>query len=150
MSATHSLTVRPLRSEDREAWLRLWEGYLDFYQASLDPEVTEVTWQRLVAEDDTVFGFGAFEGQSLVGIVHCVKHRATWTKGWYLYLEDLFTSPASRGKGAGEALIQAVYDKADALEASRVYWHTHHTNEVARRLYDRVGSNAGFIQYRRP
>jgi hypothetical protein len=28
-----------------------------------------------------------------------------------------------------------------------VYWHTHSSNETARRLYDQVAENRGFIQY---
>ena len=150
MSLPDALIVRPLYGQDRKPWQRLWQGYLDFYKADLDPAVTDITWQRLIDPDDTVFGFGAFEGQTLVGIVHAVRHRATWTTGWYIYLEDLFTAPDARGKGAGRALIEAIYEKADALGAARVYWHTHHTNDTARRLYDRVGVDAGFLQYRRP
>jgi len=32
---------------------------------------------------------------------------------------------------------------------SRVYWHTHETNHTARRLYDTVAENSGFIVYRK-
>ena len=34
--------------------------------------------------------------------------------------------------------------------AARVYWQTHESNAVARRLYDRVAENSGFIVYRHP
>ncbi|HVU69102.1 MAG TPA: GNAT family N-acetyltransferase [Ktedonobacteraceae bacterium] len=30
----------------------------------------------------------------------------------------------------------------------RVYWMTHESNTTARTLYDKVGVNRGFIQYR--
>jgi len=29
----------------------------------------------------------------------------------------------------------------------RVYWHTQSSNETARRLYDQIAENRGFIQY---
>ena len=143
-------SIRPLVWGDREDWLPLWQGYLDFYGATLDPAVTEVTWQRFHDADEPMFALGAFGGEELLGIVHSVVHRATWTQGWYIYLEDLFTVPQARGQGIGRALIEAVYVKADALGAARVYWHTHETNTAGRALYDKVGHNAGFIQYRRP
>jgi RimJ/RimL family protein N-acetyltransferase len=41
-----------------------------------------------------------------------------------------------------------VADAARDAGAARVYWNTHETNEVARRLYDAVGERSGFIQYR--
>ncbi|MBN3820230.1 GNAT family N-acetyltransferase, partial [Paraburkholderia sp. Se-20369] len=47
------------------------------------------------------------------------------------------------------ALIEAVYARAREAGASRVYWLTHETNTTARALYDRVATNAGFIQYRK-
>lgn len=145
-----SKTIRPLTSDDYQNWLPLWNGYLNFYQSKLDEAVTQITWQRFHDENEPIYALGCFDGAKLLGIVHAVKHRATWTDGWYIYLEDLFTLPDARGQGVGKALIKAVYDLADELGASRVYWHTHETNTAGRALYDQVGHNAGFIQYRRP
>jgi hypothetical protein len=42
-----------------------------------------------------------------------------------------------------------VFEKAKEAGVGRVYWLTHEGNETARRLYDRVADNAGFIQYRK-
>lgn len=147
---TQTKTIRPLVPDDYQNWLPLWNGYLRFYQAKLDEAVTQITWKRFHEDNEPIYALGAFDGEVLLGIVHAVKHRATWTDGWYLYLEDLFTVPDARGQGIGKALITAVYELADELGASRVYWHTHESNEAGRALYDKVGHNAGFIQYRRP
>ena len=142
--------IRLLSPHDHEAWLPLWHGYLTFYGARLDDAVSQVTWNRFHDPGEPMYAMGAFTDESLLGIVHCVKHRATWTDGWYIYLEDLFTVPQARGQGIGRALIEHVYGMADEMGASRVYWHTHETNEAGRALYDKVGHNAGFLQYRRP
>jgi len=91
---------------------------------------------------------GAFLDGTLVGIVHYLFHRSTWTTGDSCYLQDLFTAPEARGQGAGRALIEAVYDRAGAAGASRVYWLTQETNATARALYDTVADRPGFIQYR--
>ncbi|HVK81374.1 MAG TPA: GNAT family N-acetyltransferase, partial [Verrucomicrobiae bacterium] len=64
--------------------------------------------------------------------------------------EDLFVSADARGAGVGRALIEAVYARADANDWGRVYWLTQDTNTTARKLYDQVAKNSGFIQYRRP
>ena len=49
----------------------------------------------------------------------------------------------------GRALIEAVYAQARSAGTTRVYWHTQETNATARRLYDQVAANSGFIVYRK-
>ncbi len=63
------------------------------------------------------------------------------------YLQDLFTDASARGKGAGEALIEAVRASAATRGITNVYWMTQETNDTARRLYDRVARRTGFIEY---
>lgn len=144
------IKIREAQSQDRPAWEILWAGYLAFYESELPPAVTDTTWARfhdpgepmqcLVAEDDD----GA-----LLGFTNVVFHRGTWAIGDFCYLEDLFVAPAARNRGIARALIEAVYELADERGCERVYWLTHETNTTARTLYDKVATNAGFIQYRR-
>lgn len=146
---TPGLEIRPLGADERGSWEPLWQGYLTFYRTTVTPEVTESTWARLHDAAEPMHVLGAFLDGTLVGIVHYVFHRSTWTTGDYCYLQDLFTVPEARGRGAGRALIHAVYERAEAAGASRVYWLTHEDNEVARGLYDTIADRPGFIQYRR-
>jgi len=142
------LVVRALRPDERRSWEPLWQGYLAFYKAAVAPEVTETTWGRLHDPAEPMYVLGAFIDGTLVGIVHYLFHRSTWTIGNYCYLQDLFTAPEARGQGAGRALIEAVYDRAEVAGASRVYWLTQETNATARALYDTLADRPGFIQYR--
>ena len=145
------MIVRDLRASDRAQWEALWAGYLEFYNSKVAPEVTETTFARLLDPNEAMFSLVAEdEGtHDLIGMVNCVIHRSTWSEQNYCYLGDLFTSPAARNRGIGRALIEAVYARADELKMPRVYWMTHETNETARKLYDQVAINSGFIQYRR-
>jgi GNAT superfamily N-acetyltransferase len=142
------MIIRDLLPSDRAQWDALWAGYLDFYQSSLDPAVSDVTFARFLDPAEPMFALVAERDGKLVGLVHCVTHRGTWSIGDFCYLEDLFVAPQARGLGIGRALIEAVYARADALDCSRVYWLTHETNP-ARKLYDQVARHLGFIQYRR-
>ena len=143
------ITVRPLRPDERAAWEPLWQGYLKFYKASVTPEVTDKTWVRLHDSHEPMHVLGAFLSGKLVGIVHYIFHRSTWTIGNYCYLQDLFTAPEARGKGAGRALIEAVYARAREAGASRVYWLTQEDNATARALYNKLADYPGFVQYRK-
>ena len=57
--------------------------------------------------------------------------------------------PERRRTGVGQALIEAVYRRAQQAGSVRVYWQTHETNLLARRLYDQVAERSGFIVYRK-
>jgi GNAT superfamily N-acetyltransferase len=143
------IQIRPFGPQDRQAWEPLWQGYLTFYGSSLPPEVTDATWRRLNDPAEPMHGLAAVLDGRIVGIVHYLYHGSTWSIGPYCYLQDLFTAEEARGRGAGRALIEAVYERARADGASRVYWLTHETNASARALYDKLAARSGFIQYRK-
>ena len=144
-----TVVIRPLDLVDREAWLSLWHGYLDFYERTLAPEIIDLTWARLNDPAEPMFALGAEHDWQLVGFAHAVIHRSTWLAGHSCYLEDLFVSPASRSGGVGRALIEATAKQAEVRGCDRLHWLTHTDNATARRLYDKVAADLGFISYRR-
>jgi len=142
------IRIRYFNSDDLPSWRPLWAGYLAFYDVALPDATTQRTWARLLDPSEPMIGFGAFIGDTLVGICHVIVHRSTWAQRGYAYLEDLFVAPDARGKGAGGALIKQVYEYADSEGLERVYWATEADNP-ARALYDQVADESGFVQYRR-
>ena len=143
-----TVRIRLLGAGDEADWRRLWAGYLDFYNAKLPDAVTDALFARLLTGAPH-FAFVADAGGPLIGFVHALPHASTWSLDGYCYLEDLYVDAAARGTGAGRALIEAVYNEADARGLSRVYWHTETGNRTARQLYDRLASLSDFVQYRR-
>lgn len=133
----------------RDAWEALWRAYLEFYGAPFSEQATQTVWDRFHNPDEPMVALGAFENDELVGIVHFILHRSTWTVEDYCYLQDLFTREDARGRGVGRTMIEAVCERAKEAGAGRVYWLTHETNESARALYDKLAQRTGFIQYRR-
>lgn len=142
------ITIRPLELSDNAEWRRLWTLYLDFYETTVSEDVYRFTWQRL-------FEPGEFEPKGLlaivdgqpVGLVHYLYHRSCWAIANNCYLQDLFAVPEVRGTGVGRALIESVHAAAARAGVSNVYWMTHETNTVGRRLYDRIARRTGFIEY---
>lgn len=148
MSSSTART-RILQAEDRQHWAELWSQYLAFYEQNLPPSTTELTWRRLM-ERRELFGFAALDDdQRVIGFVHYHFHLSTWSPTGCCYLEDLFVDPLIRGRGAGRALIEAVYRAADERGVTRVYWHTENTNARAQVLYNQVGYLTAFLQFRR-
>jgi len=149
MPKADNIVIRPVGNHERAAWEPLWNGYLTFYNATLTPGATDVAWARFHDPAEPMFLLGAYVDGKLTGIVHYLFHRSTWTPGDYCYLQDLFVAASARGLGLGRALIEAVYEKAQAAGASRVHWLTQTGNAQARILYDQVADNSGFMQYRK-
>ncbi|MCJ8142773.1 GNAT family N-acetyltransferase [Ancylobacter sp. A5.8] len=141
--------IRPLRPEDRAAWLPLWQGYQRFYEVELPEAVTATTWARLLDPREPVWGALAVEGDAALGLVHYIFHRSTWSEGAVCYLNDLFVADAARGRGLARQLIEHVYEAAQLAGCAKVYWLTHETNATAQALYDKVAERSGFIQYRK-
>jgi GNAT superfamily N-acetyltransferase len=140
--------IRDAAGSDRAAWERLWQGFLAYYNQSLDPAITAHTWTRLMdptcpmkmrlAEvDGVVEGFAIHQ-----------HHPSTWVMGNDCYLEDLFVAPAARGQGLGRALIADLQALARARGWHRLYWHTDESNATARKLYDSFVPSDGHIRYR--
>ena len=146
-----SLAIRPVGPEDRAEWERLWTAYLAFYETTVSPEVYDTSFTRLLEGGDWAFkgALATLDGRP-VGLVHYLYHRHMWRVEPVCYLQDLYADPEVRGQGVGRALIQHVYDAADADGAGTVYWLTQTFNTTARHLYDRIGTATPFMKYQRP
>lgn len=123
------IVIRPVARQDFEQWLPLWDGYNAFYgrsgETALPGEITQMTWSRFFDAYEPVHALVAEGEGQLLGLVHYLFHRSTTAIAPNCYLQDLFTTQASRGKGIGRALIEGVYERAQAAGSGRVYWLTH-------------------------
>ena len=145
-----TLTIRAIEENDKNQWLKLWAGYLEFYKSTISPEQTEITWKRLINNELKMFGFVAESEEGVIGFTHCLFRPSTWTETDYCYLEDLFVDPNIRGKGIGRALMNKVFELAKEKNSKRVYWTTQEFNKTARVLYDSITPVSEFVQYRLP
>ena len=142
--------LRPVGAADRSAWGALWTAYLLHYDVTLPPEVHDAAFARLMSDDPEAQGLIAWRGAEALGLVHWIAHAHLWRPTGAIYLQDLYVAPDARGAGLGARLIEAVYADADRRGVTRVHWLTEAGNASARRLYDRVGVDSGFVSYASP
>ena len=143
-----SFTIRNAAPGDETAWRDLWQGYLAFYNVSLDPEITDHTWARLMSADSPLKARLAADDNRILGFAVHQHHASTWVMGDDCYLEDLFIDPSARGRGIGRALIADLQALAKANGWQRLYWHTDEANTRARKLYDSIVPSDGHVRYR--
>ncbi|CAN7525287.1 GNAT family N-acetyltransferase [Terrabacter sp. LjRoot27] len=142
------IETRRLEPADRERWEERFRAYISFYERELDQAAYDRAW-REISSGTRLHGLGAWLDSELVGITHFLVHPSS-SEPDLCYLEDLFTDPAVRGRGVASALIGAVRDWAREQGCGSVYWQTHESNAVARRLYDEVAAFEGYVVYTLP
>jgi GNAT superfamily N-acetyltransferase len=143
-----SLLVRSIARTDFAQWQPLWQGYNLFYgRPALPVEITQMTWSRFFDAYEPVHALVAEKDGQLLALAHYLFHRSTTSIEPLCYLQDLFTNQAARGQGIGQALIEAVYERARIAGSKWVYWQTYESNATARSLYDKLAELSGFIVY---
>lgn len=143
-----SISIRAALPADKQRWLVLWQGYLDFYQTELSAEQSELTWQRILDPEFNMKCAVALDDGVIVGFTTYNLQNSTWSENGHCYLEDLFVDSTVRGKGVGRALIEYVKSYAIENKCSRLYWNTDEDNATARKLYDSYALESGKRQYR--
>jgi GNAT superfamily N-acetyltransferase len=144
---SNTIQIRDALPTDRKDWHRLWAGYNAFYEASVPPQTTARTWQRILEPESAMLGRVAELGGRVVAFSISILHEGTWTVEPICYLEDLFVDPAWRDQGIGSKLIEDLLALGKARGWSKLYWHTRRNNP-ARFLYDMFAEADDFVRYR--
>ena len=139
-------SVRPARAEDFDAWGELFGGYCDFYERPSTPEHRRRVWSWIEAGTIHCLLAVPAAGQP-VGLAHVRPMPSPLRGGTVGFLDDLFVSPAARGTGAFECLIDAIRDLAAAEGWPQVRWITAADNARARSAYARVATKTDWVTY---
>lgn len=150
---TINWVVRPIRTDEFDAWTRLYRGYSAFYETPTSNEHQQQIWgwihddksiEALVAVpvDDDGNETGAPQG--LAHLREWIRPLRGVTAG---YLDDLFVDPGHRGSGAVDALYDAMNQLAIEREWAIIRWTTADDNYRARAVYDKLATRTTWITY---
>jgi GNAT superfamily N-acetyltransferase len=146
------LTVRvtPAGPADKMVWLDLWQAWQHHMKGSVPDSVTERTWRRAQEPGSGLTILLAFSPKGeAIGFATTSVTFFAWTGSDIVYLQDLFVTDRERGKGAGDALLRAVYDEADAKGATQVLWMVDEADGKLHRFYERHGIRTPYLRYMR-
>lgn len=147
MGNTAEITVRPTDPADEARWRELFRAYREFYKLPASEEVVSRVWNWIQDPHSECWGLVAeLEGQ-VVGIAEHRKFIRPSTGSVGIWLDDLFTDPAVRGKGVGRALIERLQEMAAAEGCSVVRWITADDNHQAQALYDTLAKRTNWVTY---
>jgi GNAT superfamily N-acetyltransferase len=79
---------------------------------------------------------------SVIGFAVYFLNYSTWLGKNGLYLEDLYITPAERGKGAGKILLKHLAKLAVNMGCGRFEWNVLDWNEPSIKFYESLGAVA--------
>jgi GNAT superfamily N-acetyltransferase len=144
------IRVALARDADKASWLGLWRSWQQHMKGAVPDAVTERTWGRSQQSDSDLLILLGFSPESeAIGFATVSFTPFAWTASDIAFLQDLFVLEKARGKGAGDALLHAVYRIADERGASQVFWMVDEADEKLQRFYARNGIRTPYLRYMR-
>ncbi len=143
-----SVTIRPVKSEDRAEWDVLYQGYAKFYKVEQTAQMRDTVFGWLMDDAHGSNGLVAVDSAgTLVGLTHYRPYVSPLRAITNCFLDDLFVDPQARGSGAADALINGVADVARTNGWSVVRWSTADDNYRGRGVYDKLATRTMWITY---
>ena len=143
-----NVTVRVVEARDADAWAELYAAYRAFYGLPEDPDAVVTTWQWVRDGEHGLVGLVAVDDHDrpvALANLRWFARPSSATMG--LYLDDLFTAPEARGRGAASALLTDAAERAGAGGGSVVRWITAADNATARSVYDVHAAATSWVTY---
>jgi GNAT superfamily N-acetyltransferase len=140
--------IRDARPEEAEELLPLMRAYCDFYDASPSDQGLLGMAGALIADPQQGAMFIARDRGEAVGFA-TLDWKWSSLKGARIgYLEDLYVTPDTRGRGIADALIEACAERCRERGAPAMEWLTAPDNHRAQAVYDRTGAVAEtYVEY---
>ncbi len=147
MATLHSINIRPLNAADETQWRPLFRAYREFYALTESEEVVSRTWEWLMDPTHECKSLVAERDGAILGFAHHRRISSPYTGTSGIFLDDLYTAPAARGRGVGRALIGGLTDMANSEGRAFVQWMTASDNHQAQALYDTLAQRTSWVTY---
>ena len=129
--------VRRAGVEDAEAVGRMLHDFNSEYDDyTPGPETMGKRIRELLASGDVTVLIG---GDGPDGLALLRFRPSLWSESLDCYLEELYVAPDLRGRGLGQALMEAAIETARAEGAGYMDLGTAETDTAARALYEKMG-----------
>jgi len=132
-----AIQIREAGVEDAAAIARLLHDFNTEYEEETPP-VAELTRhaERMLGDGEMTV---LLAGEGPDGLALLRFRPSVWTEQQEAYLQELYVVPELRGRGIGQALMEAVLATCRAHDAAWIELNTGETDVAARGLYRKFG-----------
>lgn len=143
MSTVGDVLIRPALPQDVPRISQLVRELAE-YERSLDQVTATEDDLRsaLFASQPALFGHVAVAGTEVVGFALWFLNYSTWLGRHGIYLEDIYVTPAMRGRGLGKALLAELAAICARRGYGRLDWWVLDWNKPAIGFYRSIGAEA--------
>lgn len=141
MNNTQTITIRDAQPSDAATILHFITE-LAIYEKEPDAVKTDeqAILKTLFSEGATAHSLICFDGEEAIGFAVYFYNYSTWLGKNGLYLEDLYVSPDSRGKGAGKLIMKHLARQAISKDCGRFEWVVLDWNKPAIDFYNSINA----------
>ncbi len=147
MATTTNTTIRMLDPADESRWRVLFRQYRTFYKLPESEDIVSRAWGWFMDPRHECKALVAEVDGEILGFAHHRRFSSPYTGTTGLFLDDLFTDPAARGRGVGRALIGRLTEMATAEGRAVVQWVTAEDNHQAQALYNTLATRTNWVTY---
>jgi ribosomal protein S18 acetylase RimI-like enzyme len=134
------ITVREATLEDVGRLAPLFDAYRQFYERPGDLELSRRFLSQRIERAESVIYLAEEDGVALGFVqLYPLFSSTSLRPGRLWLLNDLFVTPAARGKGVGRQLMDRARELAEDTEACGLELATARTNVGAQALYESLG-----------
>ncbi len=135
------LKIRKASESDAELILGFIRELARYEKAENEVKATAGTIREsLFSKQASAHSLICLSGDKPIGFAVYFFNYSTWLGRNGLYIEDLYITPESRGKGAGKFIMKHLAQLALSKGCGRMEWSVLDWNEPAIRVYDSTGA----------
>ena len=139
--------IRNIEIKDKEQWIKLYQGYADFYKVEITKETLNTVWNWLHDLKHELNGLVYEIDNHIVAIAH-YRQMPSPIRGKNIgFLDDLYVHPDFRGRKIGEDIINKLNEISKEKGWGLIRWITRNDNHKAKSLYDRVAKKSTWDVY---
>lgn len=134
------MNVRQATTDDIGRLAALFDAYRQFYERPSDLAMSREFISQRLQRDESVIFLAEEEGETLGFVqLYPVFSSTSPRPGRLWLLNDLFVTPAARGRGVGRHLMDRARTLAEETGACGLELATARTNHNAQALYESLG-----------
>ena len=137
------MKIRFAEENDITQLIDLCEAHAIYEKVVFDRENKEELLSKCIFESK--YGIKCLvveENNALMGYATFVKQFSTWDAEFYVYLDCLYLTEETRGKGIGGKIMNRIKQYAVAEGCNVIQWQTPYFNTDAIRFYKKIGGKS--------
>lgn len=134
------MKIRFAQKKDLPQIIELCKAHAEYEHANYDSTNKEELLEKfLFGQNSALQCLVVAQQDNIVGYATFTKQFSTWDANFYMYLDCLFLTEETRGKGLGKRLMEKIKVYSKTENCNTIQWQTPDFNTKAIAFYNKIG-----------